>query len=232
MKKIEATQRVRGDSYTDFMVDILVMARENVDLLDGTIEPIKRLFEAGKIVIAVWDDPNKLSADSHVLNGWKLLREAFGQEYFSGVSVIPCQTFEQAVAIQQMFGTPDEDDEKEQLQPHRNDMLWPGVPLWTDAPPAPAEPTTMTVSHWLSFADAKNFYGVAVVDGDVEVCVANVLRDAAKLGCIVPFFHYSKVAMQKLPPDLIPEHYKNRLLTKVEAKRLLTSVIKTESSNK
>lgn len=214
----------RVDSYTDFTEDLLEMARKNVDLLDGTIEPIKRLFEAGEIVIAVWDDPSKLSADSRVLKGNALLREAIdsGQKYCSGISVIPCQTFEQAVWIEQAFGTSDDDacwhGQNEKEQPHPHHLLWPAVPLWTDVPPAPAKTTAMTATHWLSFADDKAFYGVAIVDGDVEVCIANVLRDAVSLGCR-PGCGDAK--MQKLPPDLIPKHYKNRLLTRDEAERLL-----------
>jgi hypothetical protein len=227
---IDVMDMIRVDSYTDHMWDVVEKARRNVDLLDGTIEPIKRLFEAGNIVIAVWDEPGKLSAASRVLKGNKLLAEAIrsGEEYRDDISVIPCQCFEQAVAIEQMFGAHDDDDAGEtEKQPSQHHVLWPGVPEWSDLPPAPADGAT-TVTHWLSFADDGAFYGVVVVDGDVEVCVANMRRKTIGLGCHPG---HGGISMQKLQLGLIPKRYKNRLLSKDEAERLLQERLKAPRKN-
>jgi hypothetical protein len=222
MSVIDVTDMIRVDSYTDHMEDVLVKARLNVDLLDGTIEPIKRLFEAGNIVIAVWDDPDKLSAVTRVLKGNKLLAEAIqsGEEYRTDITVIPCQCYERAVGIEQMFGATEDDPCETEEPPSQHHVQWPGVPVWGDLPPVPPD-AALEVTHWMSFADDKAFYGVAVVDGDVEVCVMNMLRNPIALGC-----HPGRggILMQKLPLGLIPEHNKNRVLSKDEAERLFKGI--------
>jgi hypothetical protein len=58
----------------DFLRQLVEMANQNMELMDGTTEPIKRLFEAGEIVIGVWQDLSRpYGIDFLVLKGAKLL---------------------------------------------------------------------------------------------------------------------------------------------------------------
>jgi hypothetical protein len=218
----ETILRIRVNSFTDFTSDIAAMARKNVALLDGTDAAIKRLVEAGEIVIALW---GTRADNGRIIKGRKLLRKLFhsDRKYCTNISVIPCKHGGEAIAIRQKFGAPDdEDDDDEKQKHHDNHLEFPDMPLWSwTLSWRWPKPDTPTMTHWMSFADAKGFYGVACVDGDNEICVVNMLREVAKLGCIVPPLHHSEVLMQRLPPDLIPERYKNRLLNRDETKRLL-----------
>lgn len=88
----------------------VTIANANRRAMDGTIEPIKRLFDENQIVIGIWQDPNEASGLGFlVLKGGKLLHDAriSGKSRPARASAIPCTCYEQAVAAKQMFGEPD-----------------------------------------------------------------------------------------------------------------------------
>jgi hypothetical protein len=96
----------------DLMRRLVEMTNRNIAKLDGTTEPIKRMFEEGEIVIGVWQDAGKPHGiDFLVLKGAKLLLEAVasGQAVTVSISAIPCMCIEQAIAAKQKFGTCDYD---------------------------------------------------------------------------------------------------------------------------
>jgi hypothetical protein len=94
------------------MRQLVEMTNQNIELMDGTTEPIKRLFERGEIVIGVWQDSSRqYGIGTLVLKGAKLLMETIAskQTATARISAIPCSCLEQAIAAQQIFGTPDHD---------------------------------------------------------------------------------------------------------------------------
>jgi hypothetical protein len=96
----------------DFMRRLVKMTNENITRLDGTTEPIKRMFEEGAIVIGVWQDASRpYGVGTLVLKGAKLLMETItsGQPVNAHISAIPCECLEQAIASKEKFGTRDYD---------------------------------------------------------------------------------------------------------------------------
>jgi hypothetical protein len=92
----------------DFMRQLVDMTNQNTTRLDGTTEPIKRMFEEGEIVIGVWQDSRRpYGVGTLVLKGAKLLMETItsGQPITARVSAIPCECLEQAIAAKEKFGT-------------------------------------------------------------------------------------------------------------------------------
>ena len=76
-------------------------------------------------------------------------------------------------------------------------------------------------TFWVSFATDEEFLGVAIVDVDVETASGNteeIVRETIRLGCNPG---HGSVQIQKIPDSEIPSSFKNRLLDKDEAGRLM-----------
>jgi hypothetical protein len=90
---------------------LVTLADANRKAMDGTTEPIKRIFEENHIVIGVWRDPdNANSVGFLVLKGGKLLHDirTTGKSRAARASAIPCSCYEQAVAAKEVFGEADQ----------------------------------------------------------------------------------------------------------------------------
>jgi hypothetical protein len=87
-------------------------ANKNMHLMDGTLEPVKRLPEGAEIAVGVYQDPTERYGVGYlVLKGGKLLREcvASGENIAARVTAIPCGSYEQAVVAKEVLGDRDLD---------------------------------------------------------------------------------------------------------------------------
>ena len=93
---------------------LLEEARKNEDKMDGTTAPVKELIDGHEIVLGIWTDPSKSPPDNlgfHIIKGIRAMMEIGSGDNSRDLTVtaILCETHEQAVATQQMFGEPDLD---------------------------------------------------------------------------------------------------------------------------
>ena len=88
---------------------LVSMANENVELMDGTTAPVKKLIEDHELVYGIWqDDTMPDGIGVHVIKGKRQIMEAMtsgdGAAVATSVTAIGCDCLEQAVAAQQAFG--------------------------------------------------------------------------------------------------------------------------------
>jgi hypothetical protein len=80
------------------------------------------------------------------------------------------------------------------------------------------------MTYWLSFANEDEFGGVVIVDlSDIEIgsrsWIEAAVRKTTDLG-VNPGTKYSVRGQRLRPPDAIPDHFKNRLLSEAEVDML------------
>jgi hypothetical protein len=98
------------DMYDRLKSKLVGIANANLEAMDGTTDPIKRIFDENEIVVAVWQDANEADGVGFLLlKGGKLLHEvmASGKVGPARTSAVPCTCYEQAFATKQVFGEPD-----------------------------------------------------------------------------------------------------------------------------
>jgi hypothetical protein len=80
---------------------------ENV--LDGTMEPVRRLIEESEIAVAVWQDADEPDGVGfYIIKGDRLLRTIISENKGRKAvwTAIPCECYEQAVALKDFAGEP------------------------------------------------------------------------------------------------------------------------------
>jgi hypothetical protein len=102
------------EEFATFRAQLAQLYNESIKLLDGTLEPVLRLIEQGDVVAAVWPDPSAPQGiDFLRLKGTRLLREilAGGNPLGRGfrATVVPCQSYEHAIATKEWIGERDLD---------------------------------------------------------------------------------------------------------------------------
>ena len=91
--------------------ELVDMADENRELLDGTMGPVKRMFAAADIVWGVWRDsqePNGVGL--MLLKGQEKVKEIMESESDGELMeiAIPCESLEEAAGLQDELGEPDD----------------------------------------------------------------------------------------------------------------------------
>jgi hypothetical protein len=96
----------------NFVRCLVDLANRNEAIMDGTIEPVRRLVAEGDVVFAVWQDPNEqYGVGFLVVKGEKLLKEfvASRTAHAIGYSALKCICADQAIALKQVLGDRDHD---------------------------------------------------------------------------------------------------------------------------
>jgi hypothetical protein len=94
-------------AYENLIRQAVENANANEALMDGTTAPVKDIIEAGELVIAVWQDPDAANGvGALMLKGDRALRQcmASGNSRLFRVSGVKCDSYEHAVAADQVFG--------------------------------------------------------------------------------------------------------------------------------
>jgi hypothetical protein len=102
----------RREDLGDFVRKLVDLANCNEALMDGTMEPIKRIIAEGDVVFAVWQDPEaEYGVDCLGLKGEKLLKEieASQNAQVAQITAVKCICKEQAIALKQVLGDRDHD---------------------------------------------------------------------------------------------------------------------------
>ncbi len=89
-----------------FRAQLVQLYNQSIELLDGTLEPVMGLIEAGDVVVAVWADTTApLGIDLLSLKGNRLLREMMAGEHPGRkqlrITVVPCRSYDHAVAAKE-----------------------------------------------------------------------------------------------------------------------------------
>jgi hypothetical protein len=94
-------------------VRILVdLANRNEPIMDGAMEPVRRIVAEDDVVFAVWQDPNEqYGVGSLVVKGEKLLKEFVASRTAHAIPIdaVKCTCAEQAIALKQVLGDRDHD---------------------------------------------------------------------------------------------------------------------------
>ncbi|UEM13664.1 hypothetical protein J4G43_004910 [Bradyrhizobium barranii subsp. barranii] len=88
----------------------VAMANANKTLMDGTTKPVRQIIEDNDVVLAVWQDfAQPFGIGTLTIKGAAVLRNisADGVTSFCRANAIPCDSYEQAVALLEVLGEPD-----------------------------------------------------------------------------------------------------------------------------
>ena len=78
-------------------------------LLDGTMTPVRKLFDTHDLVWAVWHDSNEPDGvGTLIVKGERVLQTIVAEHMVKEVAMtaVPCTCAEQAVALKELFGEP------------------------------------------------------------------------------------------------------------------------------
>ena len=102
----------RHEDLGDFVRKLVDLANCNEALMDGTMEPVKRIIAEGDVVFAVWQDPEAEHGVGCLgLKGKKLLNEIVASQnaQVAQITAVKCKCAEQAIALKQELGDRDHD---------------------------------------------------------------------------------------------------------------------------
>ena|SRR5258708_649577 len=101
------------DEQLQFRRELAQLASETAKWMDGTTEPIRRLFEHCDMVFGVWPDASEPCGVAYnVLKGGKLLLQSIADQKKLPAhcrGAIPFECYEQAIAAKELFGERDFD---------------------------------------------------------------------------------------------------------------------------
>jgi hypothetical protein len=96
----------------EFVLRLVNMANANEKVMDGSMEPVKRIAAEADVLFAVWQDPEEEYGVGYlIVKGEKLLKSIVtsGDDKHARINAIKCIEKEQAVALKRLIGLRDYD---------------------------------------------------------------------------------------------------------------------------